>query len=142
MKAALYQGQGKIEMTTLPDPVCTDDGVILQNIYASICGTDVAVYTHGTGLGHKITIGGEFGHEVVCRIKEKGKNVQRLSVGDRVYPYPRLVTGDTKRAGTIGGFSERPSGICAAWRKILKRRNGWRNFSRVYERKSLRAPAC
>ena len=106
MKAALYQGQGKIEMTTLPDPVCTDDGVILQNIYASICGTDVAVYTHGTGLGHKITIGGEFGHEVVCRIKEKGKNVQGLSVGDRVYPYPRLVTGDTKRAGTIGGFSE------------------------------------
>ena len=76
MKAALYQGQGKIEMTTLPDPVCTDDGVILQNIYASICGTDVAVYTHGTGLGHKITIGGEFGHEVVCRIKEKGKNTK------------------------------------------------------------------
>lgn len=106
MKAALYQGQGKIKINTLPDPVCTDYGVILENIYASICGTDVAVYKHGTGLGHRITVGGEFGHEVVCRIKEKGKNVTDLSVGDRVYPYPRLVTGDKSRAGTIGGFSE------------------------------------
>lgn len=106
MKAALYQGKGKLELTHLADPVCTDDGIILQNIYASICGTDVAVYKHGTGLGHKITIGGEFGHEVVCRVKEVGKNVTDIKVGDRVYPYPRLVTGDKGRAGTIGGFSE------------------------------------
>lgn len=106
MKAALYQGQGKIELTRLPDPVCSPDGVILQNVYASICGTDVAVYKHGTGLGHKITIGGEFGHEVFCRIKEAGQNVTDFKPGDRVYPYPRLVTGDKRRAGTIGGFSE------------------------------------
>ena len=106
MKAALYQGPGNIEMTTLPDPECTDDGIILENIYASICGTDVAVYKHGTGMGHKINIGGEFGHEVVCRVREVGKNVKNIKVGDRLYPYPRLVTGDKRRAGTIGGFSE------------------------------------
>ena len=96
MKAAIYQGKENIEIKELPDPVCTDDGVILENIYASICGTDVAVYNHGTGLGHKIEIGGEFGHEVVCRIKEKGANVKGLEIGDRVYPYPRLVTGDKR----------------------------------------------
>lgn len=106
MKAAIYQGKENIEIKELPDTVCTDDGVILENIYASICGTDVAVYKHGTGLGHKIEIGGEFGHEVVCRIKEKGANVKGLEIGDRVYPYPRLVTGDKRRAGAIGGFSE------------------------------------
>ena len=106
IKAAIYQGKGKIDLTTLPDPECTSDGVILENIYASICGTDVAVYKHGTGLGHKITIGGEFGHEVVSRIREKGKNITDFKVGDRVYPYPRLVTGDPRRAGIIGGFSE------------------------------------
>lgn len=106
MKAALYQGKENIKLTTLPNPVCSDNGAVLKNIYASICGTDVAVYKHGTGMGHKITIGGEFGHEAVCRIVEVGKNVTELKVGDRVYPYPRLVTGDTKRAGTIGGFSE------------------------------------
>ena len=106
MKAALYQGQGKIELTTLPDPVCGPDGVVLENVYASICGTDAAVYKYGTGLGHKITIGGEFGHEVFCRIKETGSNVTDFKPGDRVYPYPRMVTGDPHRAGTIGGFSE------------------------------------
>lgn len=106
MKAALYQGKKTIELSDLPDPVCSDNGAVLKNVYASICGTDVAVYKYGTGLGHKITIGGEFGHEVVCTIAEVGKNVTELKIGDRVYPYPRLVTGDTKRAGTIGGFSE------------------------------------
>ena len=53
-----------------------------------------------------ITVGGEFGHEVCCRIKEVGARVEGLSPGDRVYPYPRLVTGDPAKAGTIGGFSE------------------------------------
>ena len=106
MKAALYQGQGKIELTTLPDPVCSPEGAVLENVYASICGTDAAVYKYGTGLGHKITIGGEFGHEVFCRIKETGSIVTDFKPGDRVYPYPRMVTGDPRRAGTIGGFSE------------------------------------
>lgn len=68
MKAALYQGKGYIELTNLENPVCTEDGIILQNLYASICGTDVAVYKQGTGLGHKITVGGEFGYECVCRV--------------------------------------------------------------------------
>ena len=29
-----------------------------------------------------------------------------FSVGERVYPYPLYARGDTRRAGTIGGFSE------------------------------------
>ena len=51
-------------------------------------------------------MGGEFGHETVSRIVKVGKNVTDFTVGERVYPYPRFATGDTKRAGTIGGFSE------------------------------------
>ena len=103
MKAALYQG---VEIAELPDYKCADDAIILKNIYSSICGTDVAVYKHGLGLGHRITVGGEFGHETVCKVSAVGKNVKDIKVGDRVYPYPILVTGDRKRAGTIGGFSE------------------------------------
>lgn len=106
MKAALYQGVGKIEIAELEDYVCGDDGIILKNIYSSICGTDVAVYTHGLGMGHRITVGGEFGHETICRVAAVGKNVTDVKIGDRVYPYPLLVTGDRKRAGTIGAFSE------------------------------------
>ena len=106
MKAALYQGVYNIEIADLPDYECEDNAIILKNIYSSICGTDVAVYQHGTGLGHRITVGGEFGHETVCRVSAVGRNVTDVKVGERVYPYPLFVTGDKKRAGTIGGFSE------------------------------------
>ena len=106
MKAALYQGVHNIEIAELPDYECEDNAIILKNIYSSICGTDVAVYQHGTGLGHRITVGGEFRHETVCRVSAVGRNVTDVKVEERVYPYPLFVTGDKKRAGTIGGFSE------------------------------------
>lgn len=96
MKAALYQGVHNVEIVDLPDYECGDDAIILKNIYSSICGTDVAVYNHGLGLGHRVTIGGEFGHETVCKVAKVGKNVKDIKVGDRVYPYPLLVTGDKK----------------------------------------------
>lgn len=106
MKAAIYEGKWAVSIRELPTPVCGDRDILLQNLYASVCGTDVAVYNHGPGTGHKITVGGEFGHETVCRVAAVGKDVTDFRVGDRVYPYPLLVTGDTSRAGTIGGFSE------------------------------------
>lgn len=106
MKAAIYGGKRSVLMEERSTPVCGDHDVLLQNLYASICGTDVAVYTHGPGTGHKITVGGEFGHETVCRVAAVGREVTDFRVGEIVYPYPLLVTGDTRRAGTIGGFSE------------------------------------
>jgi len=106
MRAALYMGQKNIEMADLPVPVCGENDILLKNIYASVCGTGVAVYMHGPGTGHRVTVGGEFGHEMVSIVSQAGSNVKDLKVGDRVYPYPRLVKGDTKRAGTAGGFSE------------------------------------
>lgn len=106
MKAAIYLGKESIEIRELPMPRCGDDDVIIKNIYSGICGTDVAVFHHGPGTGHKINIGGEFGHETVSRVAEVGKNVTEFKVGERVYPYPLFAKGDTSRAGTIGGFSE------------------------------------
>lgn len=85
MKAALYKGIKNIEIAELDDYICGDDGIILKNIYSSICGTDIAVYMHGLGLGHRITVGGEFGHETICRVHSVGKNVKDVKVGDRVY---------------------------------------------------------
>lgn len=106
MKAALYQGQKDIEMTELATPVAGENDIVVKNLYASICGTDVAVYQHGPNTGHRITPGSEFGHEMVSQVVQVGKNVRDIRVGDRVYPYPRLAKGDPKRAGTVGGFSE------------------------------------
>lgn len=102
MRAALYNGQKSIEMTELPTPEAGENDIVVKNIYASICGTDVAVYEHGPGTGHRITVGSEFGHEMVSEVVQVGKNVKNIKVGDRVYPYPRLAKGDPKRAGTTG----------------------------------------
>ena len=106
MKAALYQGQKNIELTELETPVPGDNDIVVKNLYASICGTDVAVYLHGPNTGHRITLGSEFGHEMVSQVVHVGKNVKDIHIGDRVYPYPRLAKGDPRRAGTVGGFSE------------------------------------
>ena len=99
-------GKEHIEIQELPTPECGDDDVLIQNICSSICGTDVAVYRHGPGTGHRITVGGEFGHETISRVAAVGKHVTDFSVGQRVYPYPHYAKNDTSRAGTIGGFSE------------------------------------
>lgn len=106
MKAGIYLGKENIELRELTLPEVGDNDVLVQNIYSSICGTDVAVFFHGPNTGHKVTVGGEFGHETVSRVVKVGKNVTDFSVGERVYPYPRYAKDDTKRAGTIGGFSE------------------------------------
>ena len=106
MRAGIYLGKEQIEIRELPLPDVGEDDVLIQNIYSSICGTDVAVFAHGPNTGHKVTVGGEFGHETISRVVQVGKNVIDFAVGERVYPYPLYAKGDTKRAGTIGGFSE------------------------------------
>lgn len=106
MKAGIYLGKENVEIRTLPLPTIGDNDVLVKNLYSSICGTDVAVFKHGPNTGHKITVGGEFGHETVSEVVKIGKNVTDFTIGERVYPYPRFAKGDTKRAGTLGGFSE------------------------------------
>lgn len=106
MKAAIYYGKKNVVIEERKTPECKDNDILLKVIYASICGTDVAVYNRGPDTGHKIAVGGEFGHEAVCRVAAVGKNVTQVKVGDAVYPYPLLATGDVSRAGTMGAFSE------------------------------------
>lgn len=106
MRAAIYNGKKNICLIEMETPLASDNDIVVKNIYSSICGTDVAVYFHGPGTGHKITVGGEFGHEMVSEVVQVGKNVKDIKIGDRVYPYPLFAKGDPKRAGTTGGFSE------------------------------------
>lgn len=106
MKSAIYLGQKTVEIRDVPIPAVGDNDVLIQNICSGICGTDVAVYMHGADTGHKVTVGGEFGHETVSRIAAVGKNVTDFQVGQRVYPCPLYAKDDPGRAGTLGGFSE------------------------------------
>ena len=106
MKSAVYLGKENVEVREVPIPVCGDDDILVKNIRSSICGTDVAVYLHGPATGHRVNVGGEFGHETVSSVAAVGKNITDVKVGDRIYPYPLNAKNDRKRAGTLGGFSE------------------------------------
>lgn len=106
MKAAIYNGKKDITIKELSTPHAGDNDIVIKNIYSSICGTDVAVYFHGPETGHKVDVGGEFGHETISEVVEVGKNVKGINVGDIVYPYPLYAKDDISRAGTLGGFSE------------------------------------
>ena len=62
MKAGIYLGKEQIELRELPIPEVGDEDVLVENIYSSICGSDVSVCFHGPGPGPPVTVGGVFGH--------------------------------------------------------------------------------
>ncbi|MBE5971880.1 MAG: theronine dehydrogenase [Lachnoclostridium sp.] len=105
MKGFIYHGPGNITLEELELQACGDNDVILKNIAAGVCGSDVSAYKHD-GDSVYIFKEHEFGHEMVSRVVEVGKNVEGLAVGDRVYPFPTTCKGDFTRAATVGGFSE------------------------------------
>lgn len=105
MRAAIYNGPHDVTVTDLPRPEVGSQDVLIKNLHAGICGSDVSAYLHGP-QAHKITEASEFGHEVVSVVDEVGAEITTLAVGDRVYPYPLLAKDDRSRAGTLGGFSE------------------------------------
>lgn len=106
MRQGIYLGRGEVEVREAPMPELGPRDVLVRNVRSSICGTDVAVYLNGPATGHKVTPGGEFGHETVSRVAAVGPEVTDFAVGERVYPYPLFARGDTTRAGTLGAFSD------------------------------------
>ena len=90
MKAGIYLGKESIEIREVDLPEVGDNDVLVQNLYSSICGTDVAVFTHGPNTGHKIDVGGEFGHETISRIVKAGKMLQTLYRENGFIPIPAM----------------------------------------------------
>lgn len=104
-KALLHNGPMNYELAELEMPPCGDDDIILKNVVASLCGSDTDTWLNG-GEMHYIGEGAELGHEVACVVHEVGKNITDIKVGDRVAPFPQLVTPNPRLAGAFGGFSE------------------------------------
>lgn len=107
MKAAIYRGIKHIDLVDLPMPTCDDNGIVVKNTYAAICGSDIAAYLHG-GDDNMIWKDHEFGHEMASVVTAVGKNAakQGIRVGDRLFVYGPAAKGDIMRAATVGGFSE------------------------------------
>lgn len=106
MKTAIYQGNGGISVEERPIPVMGETDVLIRNLRAGICGTDINIVKMGSEMG--ISSGSEFGHEMVSEVIEVGKKVPPgIKVGMIVGINPETA----KRAGRrysleCGGFSQ------------------------------------
>ena len=105
MKKGIYQGPGKVEIAEAPVPGIAADGVLVRNLCAAVCGSDVHAYKYD-GAFARIFPGDEFGHEMVSEVVEVGSDVTSVKPGQRIYPFPLFAKADPGRSGTVGGFSE------------------------------------
>ncbi|WP_439622191.1 zinc-dependent dehydrogenase [Shinella sp.] len=92
MKAAVYQGRGRIALEERPRPVPQDDEVLIRVFAASICGTDLKVIRGGHfRVGENDTR--VLGHELAGEIVEVGRHVGHWKRGQRVSAVPNIGCG-------------------------------------------------
>lgn len=92
MKAAVFEGEGKLVLKEVPTPkIRKPDDIIGKIEVCSICGTDV----HMTNVpaGYPATPGTILGHELVATIAEIGSGVTQFQVGDRFVVNPNEYCG-------------------------------------------------
>lgn len=83
MRGIVYQRDGDMQVTTVPDPTIVDpNDVIVRVTKAGICGSDLHIYNHGEAFGFHA--GCRVGHEFIGVVEEVGANVTRLRPGDHV----------------------------------------------------------
>ena len=109
MKALIYKGIKNVELQEREIPVCGPDDVIVRNVRAGICGTDVSAYLYGGlagGIFPDSELGHEFGHEMVGYVYETGENVTCVEKGMRVFVNPNTRTPDPAAACMAAAFSQ------------------------------------
>jgi threonine dehydrogenase-like Zn-dependent dehydrogenase len=81
MKAAVFQGPGKIEVQEVPDPVIQNpDEAIVKVTHCCICGSDLWIYR---GLEPYVA-GSRIGHEFMGIVEAVGDQVKNIRAGDLV----------------------------------------------------------
>lgn len=79
MRAAVYQGEGRIQVEERPVPELAPDDVLVEVSHCGICGTDLHLVLEG--MGRPQSIGG---HEYSGRIAALGSGVRGWSEGEAV----------------------------------------------------------
>src|SRR3989337_404151 len=83
MRAAVFQGDGRLAIEDRPEPVVTaPDDVIIAVEACGICGTDGQILN--VPPGHPATPGTIMGHEFIGHVTAVGSAVSDLRVGQRV----------------------------------------------------------
>ncbi|GGC15966.1 Zn-dependent alcohol dehydrogenase [Novosphingobium endophyticum] len=99
MKAAIYPGQGQpIRIEHLPDPEPGPSDIVINVHRCGICGTDLAM-TRGETWDYGPDA--QFGHEYAGEIVALGRDVEGLTLGDRISVLPSGACGHCP--GCAGG---------------------------------------
>lgn len=91
MKAVVFEGVGRLNITDVPDPVPGANDVVIEVAAVGICGTDVHLLD---GDFEGATFPLIPGHEVSGIVVELGSQVVKLAIGDRVTVDNTLTCGD------------------------------------------------
>ncbi len=99
MRAAVYEGEGRLVVRDVPDPVPAADEVLIEVEACGVCGSDVQIIN--IPPGHPSTPPVIIGHEFVGRIRAAGSAVRDVTLGARVVvdPDPKCGACDSCRAG-------------------------------------------
>ena len=120
MRAAVYRGQGRVGVETVPIPEIRDGEVLFRVAACGICGTDIKKIHHGFVPPPQI-----FGHELAGTVVEVGDGVTRFKPGDRVVSFHHVPCGDCyfcerkhfsqcagyKKTGLTAGFEPNGGGF-------------------------------
>ncbi len=99
MRAAVFEGEGRLVVKDVPDPVPGPDEVLIEVEACGVCGSDVQIIN--VPPGHPSTPPVIIGHEFVGRIRAVGSAVRDVPLGGRVVcdPDPKCGACDSCRAG-------------------------------------------
>lgn len=111
MRAGIYNGIKSVSLGEAAKPEMKPGCVLVKNITAGICGTDLHAYNiEGEGVG--IMPGNVFGHEMYGEIVEVAEDVEGFEIGKRVFVNPMCFRNvpegwtNTMSADMAGAFGE------------------------------------
>jgi L-iditol 2-dehydrogenase len=100
MLAAVFHGPNDLRVETVAIPRIKPDELLLRNLNANICGTDLRIL-HGSHRNYPKGTVRIPGHEVVSEIAEVGSRVVNYSLGQRVFVAPNIGVSYSRQ--TISG---------------------------------------
>ena len=99
MRAAVYEGEGRLVVRDVPDPTPAPDEVLIEVEACGVCGSDVQIIN--VPPGHPSNPPVILGHEFVGWVRAVGAAVRDMPIGTRVVvdPDPKCGACDSCRSG-------------------------------------------
>jgi 2-desacetyl-2-hydroxyethyl bacteriochlorophyllide A dehydrogenase len=93
MKGTFFLGNKKFETREMNLSALKDDEIMVKNMAAGVCGTDVHIY-HGSQGSAAVTPPIVLGHEYAGEVVRVGSRVSGIRIGDKVTIDPNIYCGE------------------------------------------------